>query len=496
MTADQGEGALAEIIGFLLILGLITVGLALYLVYGVPALGRENEIAHMGLVNDQFVEYKISLDSLFTNNQVGDSVSNSFSLGTGGGYLQGSNSIFPIMNPMRSTGKFLINRRTTIPETLTITSRSYVMDTGNTSVALPAQVNYTPNHVYVNISIPSSVPLNITGNYGLTVNTSKWIATVNLTPQSTYYIDFKPLYNTNPCPLTPNGTGILARLINPAGGAEQTGCLLPVNQSRYAGTDLKISITKDNVITMQNYPVSNNVVSGGKYTVDLMDGAYGLNPVTLPGDYISLEVDQRLGSIVGNGNITYDFSEKNPYTITPIPLGSIEDRAENNYWISQNYYYQMGGVFLSQTDGNTSYKLPPEITFSYNPSSKISTVNISALAITTNQPGGSAVGGNSPVQIETTLTKIYPMPYAVGTANTKWIRIGFNTSDDQARVMWMNYFNYTAMAAGLPNTFTGTTTTESYIFINGSDTTATKNFDINVIASNATYLAMVYGGGG
>ena len=106
-----------------------------------------------------------------------------------------------------------------------------------------------------------------------------------------------------------------------------------------------------------------------------------------------------------------------PYTASPIPLGSIEYRAQNNYWIPQNYYYQMGGVFLQQGDGNTTYKLPPEITFSYDnqtdPAKKIVTVNINALTIDQNNRG--VVGGNSPIQIKTTLTNTTAFPYATGS---------------------------------------------------------------------------------
>ncbi|MFA4849290.1 MAG: hypothetical protein WC626_06140 [Methanoregula sp.] len=492
MIDNHTEVALSEVIGFVLILALITTALSLYLVYGVPAQGRENEIIHMGVVKDQFVEYKVGLDSLFTNNLVGTTTSNTFSLGTGGGYTQGANSIIPIMSPVSSGGIFMINRRTTLPETLSITSNSYITGTGSFSVPLPAQANFTPNHVYVNISIPSSTTINSTGNYGLTVNTSKWIATVNLTPKITYYTDYIPLYRTNPCPITPNGTGILMRLVDTG---EATGCLLPVNQSKYTGTDLTISITKGNIITMQNFPVYPNVVSGRLYTIDLMDTSYGLNPVTLPGDNIGLVIDQPLGSVTGTGNITYDFGEQPSYTNPPISLGAIEYRADNNYWIPQTYYYQMGGVFLTQSDGSTTYKLPPEISFTYDQTSKISTVNINALAIT-NPSGGSVVGGNSPVQIKTTLMSNNALPYAVGTANTRSIRIGINTEDDQARLMWKNYLNYTARAANLPNTVTGNTTTESYIIINGTSLSETgETYDINVIAKNATYSAMVYGVG-
>ena len=65
------EQALSEVIGFVLIIGIIMVAFSLYLVYGVPVQGRENEINHMSAINDQFVSYKIGIDSLVTNQQTG-----------------------------------------------------------------------------------------------------------------------------------------------------------------------------------------------------------------------------------------------------------------------------------------------------------------------------------------------------------------------------------------------------------------------------------------
>ena len=355
MIDNHTEVALSEVIGFVLILALITTAFSLYLVYGVPAQGRENEILHMGVIKDQFVEYKVGLDSLFTNNLVGTTTSNTFSLGTGGGYTQGANSIFPILSPVSSGGIFMINRRTTLPETLSITSNSYITGAGSFSVPLPTQANFTPNHVYVNISIPSSVPINSTGNFGLTVNTTKWIATVNLTPQSTYYqYYFMPSVSANtPCVPAQNKNGTAITTWD----ATYVNCLVPMYAYNYTGTDLTISITKGNILTMQNYPVVKNVISGSKYTVDLMDSSYGLNSATLPGDNIGLVVDQPLASITGTGNITYDFAEQPSYTNPPISLGAIEYRAANNYWIPRRIITRWGGC------SSSSLREVPRISF-------------------------------------------------------------------------------------------------------------------------------------
>jgi hypothetical protein len=506
------ENGLSEVIGFVLIIGLLVVVFSVYLAYGIPAQGRENEILHMNVVKDQFIEFKIGLDSLLTNAKVGTTLSNSFTLGTTGGYTQGMMSIIPIMSPVSAGGTIAINRRTTVPETLNITSRSLILnETERSSVDLPAYINFTPSHVFVNIFGIQSSDLARDNIFGVNVSSTGWIAIVNLTPQVTFYQWYAKVTPpggsgstvcTGGTPdLNQNGTAINVLTST----SPSYSCLVPINAYNYTGTDLSVKIIKNNVTTMENYPVHKKVAPGVTYSVDLMDDAYGLNPLIKPADpdkppaSINLVKDKPLNLISATGNITYHFSEMDPYTTTPIPLGSIEYRAQNNYWISQNYYYQIGGVFLSQSDGNNTYKLPPEISFFCNqsePAKKIVTVNINALTIT-DPYGGSVVGGNSPVQIKTTLNSISPLPYVEGTANTKWIRIGINTTDDQARLMWMNYFNYTAMVAGIPKSYytVDKSGNESYIDIQGYDPYSV-DFDVNVAASKVTYASTVYGVGG
>ena len=500
-TGWNRDAGLSEVVGFVLIIALLMAVFSLYLTYGVPAQGRENEILHMGVVKDQFIAYKIGLDSLSTNNKVDTTLSNSFSLGSEGGYTQGGVMGFiPIMNPVSSGGTFSINRRTTEPETLTITSRSLIVDSSNTtfrtSENLPAEANYTPSHVYANVTIGPSAVLDRTSSFGMVVNTTQWVATVNLTPRQTYYLWYDSQTGTqvNCLGRSNNGTPIWIDLP----GATDT-CLVPMYAYNYTGTDITLSISKGSTLLMDKYPVYTNVQRGVTYAVDLMDSTYGLTSEIEPLQSLNLKVDRPMSQVTGNGNLTYNFIETT-YQITPITLGAIDYKSQNHYWISQEYYYQMGGVFLSQIDGNNTYKLPPEISFSLDnsdPSRPFTRVTINAMSIT-NPYGGSVVGGNSPVQIKTTLDSVYNLPYATGKANTKWIRIAVNTSDEQARGMWKNYFDYTATVAGIPDTETGITGTESFIRIGYTDyvSNPTKDYDINVVASNATYTALLYGVGG
>jgi len=108
MPVSSRDDALSEVVGFVLLLALIVVALSLYQVYGVPAAGRENEIAHMNQVKDRFVDYKIALDSLWINDREGVLISTAFDLGTGAATTAGSALSFPILSPAGSGGTLVV----------------------------------------------------------------------------------------------------------------------------------------------------------------------------------------------------------------------------------------------------------------------------------------------------------------------------------------------------------------------------------------------------
>ena len=472
------EDALSEVVGFVLILGVLVLVFSLYLTYGIPAQGRENEILHMNEVKDQFVTYKIGMDSLFTNDKIGTTLGNSFTLGTGGGYTQGMMSIIPIMSPVGSSGVIAINQRTPVNETLNISSHSLVMNDTFTSSedlqeGVPRTVTYVPDHLYVNISGIQAADLGPAGVFGANVSGKNWIVHINLTPRVTYYQNYT---------LTPSSGGYTMSL---------------QDQYNYDRSDIAITVRKGGVTTLQDLTVYSKVSPGIVYPVDLMDETYGLDTVIRSRDTVTLVTEKPLGAVQATGNVTYDFTDTNPYTITPISLGSVEYRAQNNYWIAQNYYYQMGGVFLSQAEGNVSYRLPPEISFSNDSLHNLVSVTINALTFEPANRG--LVGGNSPVQLKTKLESVYSLPYAESdqiTGNTKYVWIGVNTSDPKANAMWESYFDSTARTAGIPSGHytVGRLQNESYIRISGPYSDASN--DIRLTVTNATYSTWVHGVGG
>jgi len=485
-ASSHKEGALSEVIGFVLILGIITAAFSLYLVYGVPAQGRENEINHMNDVKDQFVTYKIGLDALWVNHQTSTTVSNSFTLGTGGGYTQGSNSIIPILSPVSSSGVIGINQRAV--ENLTITSQSLILKSNQTPIAFtpnnqpPSGNPSPPSNLTVYIDTRSSVTLSdLSVPYGLDLNATQpggtnWEAVINLTPR---FISYNTTQSVN-CP--------------PSGGA----CTVVYSSgTKYTQTDLTITVFKGGVKTLDGAIIYSNVQNTpGNYSVNVMDDAYGLKStigtmnLTVTASNTSSPLAARSG-----GAITYLY-QNTLFNYSPITMGSLEYQAQNNYWISQTYYYQLGGIFLYQpTENGTVVKLPPDISFSYANDKKIVTVNINALAI--DQTSTGLVGGNSPVQIKTTLTNQTALPYVQGLpANSRWINITVTTPDPAAQAMWRNYFTTTAQAAGIPNYLSPVTSgNDTTIQINGYDTTL-NSYDVNVLAQNATYAVRVQGVGG
>lgn len=265
------EKALSEVIGFILLLGVVVAAFALWSIYVVPVNGREAEITQMNAVKDRFTDYKFSLDSLWINNQTSATVSTSINLGTGGGNTAASGLFLPLLNPIASSATIAVN------------------NTGDT----------------------------------MWVNTS-----------------------TNP-----NG---------------------------YA-----------------------------------------------------------------------------------IQLNTLEYQSQNNYWIQQRYYYQTGGVFLSQTDGTTYRVSPP---FSFN----AVTASGNPFALVRLEPveliGGSTIGGNGPVRIDTYMRT--PATPVVLQSNT-FVNISVNVTGANAAQMWMGLFNDTATRGGMPNGPPWYTFGESYNNGNG-----------------------------
>jgi hypothetical protein len=439
------EHALSEVIGFVLIIGIIMVAFSMYLIYGVPIQGRENEINLMSTINDQFVSYKIGIDSLWTNQQENIAMSTTFPLGTAGQTAQGSTSIIPVLQPIGSSGTLSINQRTTTPEIFTVSSNSYINNITGMTLVGPIQIPMTqiysnaPSSLLVNISTTNAF-WNNTAPGSVVINGNTWVATVNITP------------DISDCITSGTGNNV----------TYMTSCY---------GSDITITIIKNGVSSLNRAIVYSNINPNTPtpYSVNLMNAAYGLQsvisyPATLT--FSKYDPNNQLTTPTVTAEYTYQ-PQKFTYSV---PLGSLEYSSNNNYWIPQSYYYQLGGVFLSQSDGST-YKLPPEITFAYDGNGNV-TANIVAISYDPTDSG--LIGGNSPAQV---LTVLKPdagsLPYASVSPNTWNATINLTTPDPNAALMWEAYLNTAAnQTGGIPTAYytVGNTTTGSYIsFPGGTD---------------------------
>jgi len=207
--------------------------------------------------------------------------------------------------------------------------------------------------------------------------------------------------------------------------------------------------------------------------------------------------------IAANATAIYGYQLQPKYTYS-VPLGAVEYRANNNYWIPQTYYYQMGGVFLSQIDG-VSPKFPPSISFTYNktPGEPIE-VNIDAIAI--DQANSFAISGTTPVQVGTKVkSDSGDLPYAEISGNTMNVTITYTTPvyDLPTVQMWNQTFIDAAnRSGGIPQTYyrTGNTTSSAFITIYGpndpivSGTGNKPDISLKVKAVNLTASILNLGG--
>ena len=90
------EQALSEVIGFLMIVAVLTILFSMYLLYVVPLQGRDSEISHMNNVKEQFTGIVLDINSLIVNEKFNYPIQRTISLGSEEGGTTGAFSIFPM----------------------------------------------------------------------------------------------------------------------------------------------------------------------------------------------------------------------------------------------------------------------------------------------------------------------------------------------------------------------------------------------------------------
>ncbi len=439
MASDRQESALSEVIGFILILGVIALLLSLYIVYVVPAEGRQNEILHMNDVGSEFNGYKMMVDSLILNDQVGSTIYNTFTLSTQGiTSSTGGFITFPLFQPAGSTGAILINQRVDNLE-ITALTLDQAHGPGNQAPNLSV-ITDEPLHIYTNFTMLSSYPVSgsnvsfIPQNAGILVvplTNPYWKLWVNHTPRVDHVSP--GLWNYN--------------------------------------TDLTISVEKNGLPTIQELTIIKNIKNNTRYFVDIIDEAYGINTDLQYPLYL-----QRIqtSAYIANDSLATSYGTSSGMYHDSSTLGSLEYRSGNNYFIQQNYYYQMGGIFLEQQDGMVN-KIPPSIAVSKSVNN-ITLVKVDEVIIV----GGGIIGGTTPVQVQTQLSGINISKMSYGIPNAKWVAITIHT-DPKAAPMWNSTFTRILTSSNAKGKVQSTPTSSTLI-IDGSDSTnSTYDIELDVL---------------
>jgi hypothetical protein len=378
MVDSRRDNAISEVIGFVLIIALIAIIASLYLTYVVPATGRDLEIAHMDVIQNQFLDYKSTVDSLWINGQYNTQVSSPFTLGTNPGSTQGSFINLPLFQPVTSGGTLTVNT----DDTIVITADSRYNDNSIGTNDQIIKFVSVPDHLYVSFK----------------TNDITQKGSISITP-------------------------------NPASKGNWEVNLSTLNQSPSFYNILTITISKNGYPTMSNVVINNSIVAEQFYQIDLADDAYGLKEsFVYPFD---ITIVKKNGDVFCTPTGYHIITNQN---IVSENMGSLEYRSNNNYWISQNYIYQYGGVFLQQDTGGV-VKLLPTITIEpVNETTNLARVTIHGIKIPTTIP--SKVGGSSIVEVLTALPKPATVPLASGVPNSRWVNITINAKDVITAQMW------------------------------------------------------------
>ena len=109
------------------------------------------------------------------------------------------------------------------------------------------------------------------------------------------------------------------------------------------GTDITLTVVKNGVKSLDHSVVYSNVNLNTNYSINLLDPAYGLQSAITYPETITY-YGQNMANLSATTATAQYIYQNSSYSYS-VPLGSLTYTARNNYWISQSYYYQMGGVF-------------------------------------------------------------------------------------------------------------------------------------------------------
>ncbi|WP_409199243.1 hypothetical protein [Methanospirillum lacunae] len=330
MVGCTKERGLSEVIGFLMIVSLLTILFSMYLLYVVPIQGRDAEISHMKYITQEFIGLKADIDGLIINNKINLPIARSFELGTLSSVGSGALSILPVSSFIEASGTLMVNEQNDFLNVMI--NGSMVNLSGLPPIVSPPISNPV---LELHCNSPSncpSTPINFTiSDRYYNITTQERFSINNTT------VNIAITYPNN----TPYFTGNASLAIP---GYQPTYDLVLQTFSNIASRPL---IAQKTLIENLTFPcnLTYNLLKDNALFPNNSTDYYLINPTeATPSDLYA------------------------PHTITtkvteyPPRIGSLQYESNNRYWVNQNLLYEMGGLFLNQpTDGGSSVMLIPSI---------------------------------------------------------------------------------------------------------------------------------------
>lgn len=447
---------------------------SLYVTYVVPAQGREAEIEHMNYIKDQFVDFKLAIDSLWINQEDNISISQNIEMGTLGQKTEGQFIFLPLANPIGSDGEMTVSSNLadgTIQLDISGLLKPLTAEEIKSGVRINPDIYRIQNYYeysspdIVSNLIPVNIPNDLPFPNDFSINSEMERELFSIEP------------NTSVSPFGSDWEAIV-HLVRVPFFFVPTGNETDFNTSKspyYLKTDyrfdLVMNLVKNNETLLypvfQNYTIASAVNRGEKYWINLQDPAYGLDfygpaiiKINFPDGsteinrgvlepYSGISSSQNLSTFIKHVQSSYP----NDFITSTNSMGKFSYTGKNYYWVPQEYFYQMGGVFLTQnlTEGSVVKTLPLiSLSRSTNNTPSISIVNLHVNSQSPDFP--STVAGSTPVQIVSKITKIKKgiisdIPgnqyfIAPGPENAQSLQITIGSlGSAEALQMWENTFN-------------------------------------------------------
>ncbi len=338
MVGCTKERGLSEVIGFLMIVSLLTILFSMYLLYVVPIQGRDAEISHMKYITQEFIGLKADIDGLIINNKINMPIARSFELGTLSSVGMGSLSIMPVNSFVEASGVLMVNEQN---DFLSVNVSGDMVNLSDLPPIKPALPELPPKVLEIKCNDQGecqSTPghFNLSERfYNITVKKRFFFTDngrVTYPGTSHFYLN-----NTTTNPSLNDSTIMYLK--------DRNDLVLEVFQNTTSPPGSFIS----------EKTLIENITFGRNYTYNLFkDNDLIPNNTS---DYYEINTDEFIES-----------DAYSPHTVTtkvdkfPPRIGSFQYESNNRYWVNQNLLYEMGGLFLNQpADGGSSIMLIPSI---------------------------------------------------------------------------------------------------------------------------------------